>query len=52
MDLKKTNEIKEWQSPKCVKDVQVFLEFVNFYQWFTRGFSGLASPLPVLTKKG
>jgi hypothetical protein len=51
MDSKKTAAIKEWQSPKCVKDVQAFLGFVNFYRWFIRGFSTHASPLSVLTKK-
>jgi hypothetical protein len=30
MDPKKTTAIKEWQSPKCVKDVQAFLGFANF----------------------
>jgi hypothetical protein len=31
MDPTKTTAIKEWQLPKCVKDVQAFLGFANFY---------------------
>jgi hypothetical protein len=34
MNHKKTTAIKERQSPKCVKDVQAFLGFANFYRRF------------------
>jgi hypothetical protein len=51
MDPKKTKAIKEWQSPKCIKDVQAFLVFANFYRRFIQGFSALAFPLSALTKK-
>jgi hypothetical protein len=42
--------IREWQSPKCVKDVQAFLGFTNFYRRFIQGFSALAAPLSALTR--
>jgi hypothetical protein len=51
MDPKMTKAIKEWQSPKCIKDVQAFLRFANFYRQFIQEFSALASPLSALTKK-
>jgi hypothetical protein len=51
MDPKKTKAIKEWQPPKCIKDVQAFLGFANFYKRFIRGCSALASPVSALTKK-
>jgi hypothetical protein len=51
MDPKKTTAIREWQSPKCVKDVQAFLGFANFYWRFIQGFSALAAPLSALTQK-
>src|SRR5258705_6110850 len=51
MDPKKTKAVKEWGTPKNVKDVQAFLGFANFYRRFIRGFSALASPLSALTKK-
>src|SRR6266566_2610671 len=51
MDPKKTKAVKEWGTPKNVKDVQAFLGFANFYRRFIQGFSALASPLSALTKK-
>jgi transposase InsO family protein len=51
MDPKKTTAIKDWKSPKCVKDVQAFLGFANFYRRFIQGFSALAAPLSALTRK-
>ena len=51
MDPKKTMAIREWQSPKCVKDVQAFLGFANFYRRFIQGFSALAALLSALTRK-
>lgn len=50
MDLKKIQTILEWVTPKNVKDVQSFLGFTNFYQWFILNYSKLTSSLTVLTK--
>ena len=37
--------------PKCVKDVQKFLELVNYYHWFIKGFATVARLLYNLVKK-
>ena len=51
MDPVKTSAIDTWESPKCVKDVQGFLGFANFYRRFIKDFAKLASSLTVLTRK-
>jgi hypothetical protein len=42
MTLMKMKGIMEWPVPKNIKQVQVFLGFVNFYRRFVRGFSDIA----------
>ena len=37
--------------PKCIKDVQKFLELVNYYHWFIKGFATVARLLYNLVKK-
>lgn len=51
MDPKKVDAVRNWKSPKTLKDVQAFLGFANFYRRFIRGFSALAFPLYKLTRK-
>ena len=34
MDPEKINAVLNWDTPKCVKDIQCFLGFANFYQYF------------------
>ena len=51
MDSAKVTAIVNWESSTCVKDVQSFLRFANFYRRFIKGFSQLASPLTALTQK-
>ena len=51
MDQEKLKAVTEWKTPACVKDVQAFLGFANFYRRFIQGFSLLAKPLTQLTKK-
>ena len=51
MDPKKVKVIINWQEPKNVKDVRVFIGFANFYQRFINNFSALVSPLIALTRK-
>ena len=51
MDPVKTSAINTWKSPKCVKDVQEFLGFVNFYRRFIKDFAKLASSRTALTRK-
>ena len=51
MDSKKIKIIVNWKTPRCVKDVQAFLGFVNFYRRFIHRYSRIAAPLSNLTKK-
>jgi hypothetical protein len=51
MDPAKIAPILEWNTPTCVKDVQSFVGFANFYRRFIKGYSELATPLTRLTKK-
>jgi hypothetical protein len=51
MDPIKIAGIKDWPTPKKVKDVRSFLGFCNFYRSFIRGFAHLARPLNLLTRK-
>ena len=50
MDCSKVETIQNWKVPCCVKDVQSFLRFANFYQRFISGYSKIAAPLTSLTK--
>lgn len=51
MDPDKIKAVREWPSPKSVKDVQSFLGFANFYRKFIPNFSGTVRPLTDLLKK-
>jgi len=51
MEEEKVKEILEWLTLKCVKDVQKFLELVNYYHQFIEGFVLIARPLHDLAKK-
>ena len=51
MDPVKTSAIDTWESPKCVKDVQGFLGFANFFRRFIKDFAKLASYFTALIRK-
>ncbi|KAE8238369.1 hypothetical protein A4X06_0g8816, partial [Tilletia controversa] len=51
MDPKKTDSIESWPTPKCVRDIQVFLGMANFYRRFIKNFSTMAEPLTRLLTK-
>ena len=51
MDPIKLSGVREWPTPKKLKDVQAFMGFANFYRRFIEGFSEIARPLTDLTKK-
>ena len=51
MDPQKVETITQWKPARCVKDVQAFLGFANFYRRFIRGYSKIAAPLSALTRK-
>jgi hypothetical protein len=44
--------IQEWPTPATVREIQVFIGFMNYYRRFIANFSKLALPLTKLTQKG
>ena len=51
MNSVKVTAIANWESLICVKNVQSFLRFTNFYWHFIKKFSQLTSPLTALIWK-
>ena len=51
MSQDKIKDIQEWPTPITVKEVQVFLGFLNFNRRFVAGFSKKALSLTRLTTK-
>ncbi len=51
IDPHKVQTIVDWATPISVRDVQCFLGFVNFYQWFIAHYSMIMIPLTRLTWK-
>jgi hypothetical protein len=45
MDPKKIEALETWPVPRCKKDVQQFLGFVNFYRRFVKDFAKISRPL-------
>ena len=50
MNTKKIEAIQKWKAPLLVKNMQVFLGFINFYWQFIPEFSKKVKPLNKLTK--
>ena len=51
MEQEKIKAIKKWKTPTKIKDIESFLGFANFYQWFIHNFSHTARPLNELKGK-
>jgi hypothetical protein len=51
MDPSKLSGIRDWPTPKNVKQTRSFLGFRNFYQRFIQKFSDLAQPMNDLLRK-
>jgi len=51
IEEEKVKGILEWLTPKCVKDMQKFLELANYYCQFIKGFASVARPLYDMVKK-
>ena len=47
----KVDAVSSWPTPTCVREVQGFLGFANFYRRFVKGFTGIAKLLTILTRK-
>ena len=42
--------VRNWPEPKSIRDIQVFLGFANFYQYFIQGFSKKARALTLMLR--
>ena len=51
IDPEKTSSIRDWPTPKNVKDIQSFLGLANYNRKFVKDYSKLATPLTNLTRK-
>jgi hypothetical protein len=51
MNLEKVRVIIEWETSTHLKELQVFLSFINFYKRFIKNFSRIVKSLINLTKK-
>jgi len=50
-NLKKTDAVRNWPSPKWVKKVQAFLRLTNYYQKFISNYARIAESLTQLMRK-
>ena len=51
MDPKKIEAVRDWPTPKTVRDVQSFLGFANYYRRFILNYAKLVAPLNRLLRK-
>jgi len=51
MKKEKVQGVLEWPTPKCIKNVQKFLELANYYRQFIEGLTAIARPLHNMVKK-
>jgi len=51
MEQGKVDKVQAWKPPRNVTEVQRFLGFTGYYQYFIQGYSQIAQPLLDLTKK-
>ena len=51
IEEERVKEVVEQPTPKCVKDVQKFLELANYYCQFIESFASIARPLYDMVKK-
>ena len=50
MEAKRNKVIINWPQPKSIYNIQVFLDFANFYWRFIQGFSKIAAPFTSILK--
>ena len=51
IDPERVKTIQDWPLPASVRDIRVFVGFMNYYRRFIEGFSRIVLPLTTLTKK-
>ena len=50
MEEERISSIRDWPQPLCVRDIQVFIGFANFFRRFIKGSSKIARPLTSMLK--
>lgn len=51
IDPERVKTIQDWPLPRNVRDIRIFIGFMNYYRRFIEGFSRIVLPLTNLTKK-
>ncbi|CAI7805519.1 unnamed protein product [Closterium sp. NIES-53] len=51
VDPKKIEAVRTWKTPENVKELQQFIGFANYYNWFVPNYSKIAASLTSLLKK-
>lgn len=51
-DTEKVQAVKEWPTPKTVKEIRSFLGLCSYYGRFIQNFAEIAKPFHQLTEKG
>lgn len=49
VDPSKVDAVLQWEAPKSVTEIRIFLGLTGYYRRFIEGFSKLALPLTQLT---
>jgi len=52
IDNSRVATIQEWPEPESVREIRIFVGFVNYYRRFVHNFSRIVAPLNEMTKKG
>lgn len=52
IDTSRVATIQEWPEPTSVREIRIFVGFVNYYRRFVHNFSRIVAPLNEMTKKG
>ena len=50
--MEKIRAIRDWPTPKTVRELKGFLGLCTYYRRYVKGFSQFSTPLTDLTKKG
>ena len=51
VDLRKTEEVKNFLRPLTLTDIRIFLGFAGYYRRFVEGFASIEHPLTILTQR-
>jgi hypothetical protein len=50
MDTERTEIIRDWPEPKSAREIQIFLDFTEFFRKFIKNFSTITAPLSEMLK--